>query len=596
MILCLDFESAAIQPRPAYPPKPCGIAWYDGTNSGYYAWGHPQGNNAIEGPTKQAIEAAMAQADKIVMHNAMFDGAILEEQWGLTVPWAKVEDTMVQAFIDNPHGELALKPLAEQHLGLPPDERDAVKEWLIAQGVCRDTKGWGAFISYAPGDLVGTYAIGDVVRTYALYQHYMHKWEDKPWLLAAYRQEMDLMPHVLRMDQQGVAIDTVALRADTAAARAELEYLDNEISRILGRPVDVDSNDDLANAIEAAGLSKGFGVTATGRRSVAKDSLLEAVSDPMLLGHLLVRNSLATCIRTFMMPWLEQATQTGGRLFIKFNQVRNYSETGARTGRFSSSPNLQNVPDEWEKLRSQLDKIGYELHAPMPRVRKYLIADEGNILIGRDYSAQEVRLLAHFAGGQLLKVLQDNPEEDVHMIAANIAGITRKVAKTLGFAVLYGAGVGRIAESLYISVDAAERIKKQYLNALPEIKSLQSEVQYRGRTHQPITTLGGRQYYAEEPKVVAGRMRTFEYKLTNYLIQGSAADQTKRAMLNYAKQTKHGRLYLSVHDEILIECPIEHQDEEAALLEQCMNGSYADTLDYIIISTEARGRSYADLG
>jgi DNA polymerase-1 len=560
----------------------------------YMSWGHPTNNNCTEDCAKQRVIKCLLLADKIICHNAPFDLSIIEEVWGIAVPWEKVEDTMVMAFIDNPHGELSLKPLAELHLDMPPEERDAVKEWLINHGVCRDTKGWGAYIAYAPGDLVGKYAIGDVERTYRLYQFYMARMATKPKVLAAYRQELALMPHILHMDQRGVNIDVAALAADTNAAYEELEWLDEQINTILGREIDVDKNDELADAIEAAGLSKGFGTTATGKRSVAKDSLLDAVADPTLLGHLLVRNSLATCIRTFMHPWLVQARKTG-RLYIKFNQVRNYDETGARTGRLSSSPNLQNVPDKWEKLQTQLDSIGYALHKPMPRVRKYIIAESGEVLIGRDYSGQEMRLLAHFAGGQLLELLQKQPEADVHLIAAEIAGITRKVAKTLGFAVLYGAGVGKIAESLYVPVEEATRIKAEYLAALPEIKELQYDIQRTGRRNDPINTLGGRQYYVEKAKVLNGLWKTFEYKLTNYLIQGSAADQTKRAMLEYCRNSQHGRLVLSVHDELVISCPIEHADAEAKILEAAMNSSYAETLDYTIISTEARGHSYADL-
>lgn len=596
MILVLDFETDGIEARPAYPPTPRGLAVYRSDAAPlYFAWGHPTGNNCKEtdviGHTKQWLQ----RATKIIMHNAPFDGSILEEKWGLTVPWEKVEDTMVMAFIDNPHGELSLKPLAEQHLGLPPAERDAVKDWLIAHGICRDTKGWGAHICKAPGDLVGEYAVGDVVRTLELYEHYLKKWDGLPNLFAAYRREMALMPHILRMDQHGVRIDVPELTKDLNAAYAEMDWLDTEISRILGKEVDVDSNDELADAIEAAGLSKGFASTTTGKRSVAKDSLLEAVSDPLLLGHLLVRNSLATCIRTFMQPWLAQAKQTGGRLYIKWNQCRNYSETGARTGRLSSSPNQQNVPTEWEKLKSQLERIGYTLHAPMPQVRKYLLPDVGNVFVGADYAAQEMRLLAHFAGGKLLEKLNENPREDVHMIAANIAGITRKVAKTLGFAVLYGAGVGKIAESLYTGVAEATAIKSNYLAALPEIKSLQGEVQYRGRSNRPINTLGGRQYYVETAKVMGGRLRTFEYKLTNYLIQGSAADQTKEAMLQYCNRTKHGRLTFSVHDQLVIQCAPEHVEEESKLLESCMVGAFADVLDCPFIADVEVGNNFAEV-
>jgi DNA polymerase-1 len=596
MILALDFESFGIEARPAYPPTPVGIAVFTPENgSHYFAWGHPQGNNSTEEEAISVVQGLIDQAERILFHNAPFDCSILEEKWNLTVPWHKVEDTMVMAFLDNPHGELSLKPLAEQHLGLPPEERDAVKDWLISHGVCRDVKGWGAWIAYAPGGLVGEYAKGDVQRTYELWKYYNGKWHDKPRLQGAYRREMDLMPYILRMDQHGVRIAQDELRVDLNAAYAEMDYLDNEISRILGKEVDVDSNDELADAIEAAGLSKGFATTATGKRSVAKDSLLDAVSDPLLLGHLLVRNSLATCIRTFMHPWLEQAKLTGGRLFIKWNQVRNYSDTGARTGRLSSSPNQQNVPTEWEKLMSQLERIGYTLHAPMPQVRKYLLPDEGNVFVGADYAAQEMRLLAHFAGGALLDKLVESPREDVHMIAANIAGITRKVAKTLGFAVLYGAGVGKIAESLYISVADAENVKKQYLQAMPEIKTLSRDVQSDGRMNQPITTLGGREYYVEKPKIMEGRFRSFEYKLVNYLIQGSAADQTKQAMLDYCRRTKHGRLTFSVHDQLVIQCAPEHVEEESALLQSCMVNSFAEVLDCPFIADVDVGPNFREV-
>lgn len=594
MIVVLDFESHAIQARPEYPPRPVGLAIYMEDSPPFYmAWGHPTNNNCTEDCAKQRLAKCLILADKIICHNAPFEGSIIEEVWGMAVPWDKVEDTMVMAFIDNPHGELSLKPLAEQHLGMPPEERDAVKDWLIAHGVCRDVKGWGAFIAYAPGDLVGRYAVGDVERTYQLYQFYMARMA--PRVLAAYRREMDLMPHVLRMDQRGVRIDTDTLTNDLNAAYAEMEWLDEDINRILGREVDVDSNEDLANAIEAAGLSKGFGTTATGKRSVAKDSLLEAVTDSQLLGHLLVRNSLATCIRTFMQPWLAQARKTGGRLYIKWNQVRNYSETGARTGRLSSSPNLQNIPTEWEKLKSQLASISYILHVPMPQVRRYVLPDEGNVFVGADYAAQEMRLLAHFAGGHLLEQLVANPKEDVHMIAAGIAGITRKVAKTLGFAVLYGAGVGRIAESLYVPVASAMQYKAEYLTAMPEIKQLTQDVQYVGRRNEAINTLGGRQYYVECGKVLNGIHKTFEYKLVNYLIQGSAADQTKAAMLAYCRRTEHGRLVLTVHDQLVIQCHPKHADTEAALLEDCMVNAFADVLDCPFIADLARGNNFAEL-
>ena len=188
----------------------------------------------------------------------------------------------------------------------------------------------------------------------------------------AYKNELLLMPHILGMEQRGVCLDVPLLTKDVDYYFAKLEEVDDQICQTLGKEVDVDKGNELADAIEAAGLSKGFASTPTGKRSTAKDSLIEAISDPELLGRLLVRGSVATCLRTFMHPWLLQA-QAHGKLYIKWNQIRNYTDTGARTGRISSSPNLQNIPSTWEMLNSRLEKIGYELEFPLPNIRQYIV-------------------------------------------------------------------------------------------------------------------------------------------------------------------------------------------------------------------------------
>jgi len=590
----LDFESEAIDNRPNYPPNPVGLAVRYALDSYYMAWGHPCENDSEETDVIKQTQRLLALRDhRFIFHNAAFDCAIFEEKWNLTVPWDRVDCTMVMAFLMDPHGELSLKPLAEQHLNMPPSERDAVADWLVEHGVCT-RKQAGAHISKAPGKLVGSYAVGDVERTAQLLQHFQEDFAKDLRLQEAYEREMALMPHIMEMERRGVHIDVPLLKADIHYYEDKLADIDKEIQLVLG-PVDIDSGAALADALEEHKMANnGFLLTPKGNRSVNKESVISAISDSRLLGNILVRRALATSLRTFLHPWYAAAKDTG-KLYVRWNQVRNYSDTGARTGRISSSPNMQAIPVKWEGLLAELEKIGYHLDFPLPLVRQYVIPSPGHIFIGRDYSAQELRLLAHFAGGELLKRLQADPEADVHMIAANIAGITRKVAKTLGFAVLYGAGVIKIASSLGIPVDQAGKIKANYLEALPEINTLQSDLKWRGNSGGFLRTLGGRRYYAEKPAMKNGILRTFAYKLTNYLIQGSAADQTKEAMLYYATHTKHGRLVLTVHDEIVIECPIEHQDEEAALLEKAMNTSFQDRLDYQIISTESRGYNFGEL-
>lgn len=416
--------------------------------------------------------------------------------------------------------------------------------------------------------------------------------------MTPYEREMRLMPVVLRMEQRGVHVDTTLLKEDLEFYREKLIELDNRIAKQLGQQVSVDSKRDLLSAVLKVGLadtSKLHRTAKTGDFSASKDSLFDAITDIELLGCLLVRGALATCIRTFMEPWYETAIAQRGKIYIKWNQIRNYTDTGARTGRLSSSPNLQNIPTNWEILLSRLAKLGFELGWDMPQVRRYIVPKPGCVFISRDYSAQEMRLLAHFAGGALLESIKAEPKTDIHQIAARIASISRREAKTLGFAVLYGAGVGRIAESLNISVQEATSIKARYLKAMPEIKEFSRGLSELSKMGMPIETLAGRQYYVESPKVMDGRLRTFEYKLANYKIQGSAADQTKQAMYAYDANTKCGELVLSVHDQTVAQVPEDQVEEEMTILEEAMDGSFQDVLRYKIISDPAIASHFGGL-
>ena len=176
MLIALDFESEAIENRPKYPPEPVGLAIMpDGGAGEYLAWGHPAENNCTRNEAWHRLKELLIEPSyEFVFHNAPFDCSIIEEKMKLVVPWDRIHDTMLLAFLADPFGELSLKPLAEKLLGEPPTEQEAVRDWLVRHNVCRaNDKSWGAWISKAPGKLVGTYAIGDVERTLELYHYFM---------------------------------------------------------------------------------------------------------------------------------------------------------------------------------------------------------------------------------------------------------------------------------------------------------------------------------------------------------------------------------------------------------------------------------------
>lgn len=182
MLVALDFESDAIDNRPKYPPTPVGLAVYiDGQESEYHAWKHPKENNTtLKQVTLDLGNILKNPAYEFIFHNAPFDCSIIEEKLGLPVPWDRCHDTMLMAFLLDPFGELSLKPLAERYLGLPPTERDAVRDWLIANKIVRaNDKSWGAHIGKAPGKLVGEYAKGDVIRTLDLFKFFLKQMEKR---------------------------------------------------------------------------------------------------------------------------------------------------------------------------------------------------------------------------------------------------------------------------------------------------------------------------------------------------------------------------------------------------------------------------------
>lgn len=592
-LLVLDFETAAIGPRPKeYPPKPVSFAYKLGSaKSEFVSWGHPGKNSHTFTQAQALLQTLLSKTSGVVCHNANFDREVCQVYMKLDYEGAW-HDTMILAFLNDPHGPLSLKPLAERDLNLPPEEQDAVREWLIANGVVRRSqRDWGAYINQAPAEIVGSYAIGDVDRTYKLFKLYamLHKSE-------AYLRELELSPSVIDMERRGVLLDLGKLEKDVFNYQRLFKQLDDVLSKRLGvTPADMDADQTVATALKKKGLlSHDLPLTDKGAISVSKHALIECVKDKNLLGTFLMRNALATTLRTFMLPWLEQAHRNKGRLFFKFNQVRNDTGFGARTGRMSSSPSMMNVPSEWEVLYGTLDKIGFKRKFDLPNMRVYILPDPGCKIAALDYSQQEMRLFAHFEDGELMRAYQKDPTIDAHEMVAKISGLTRKIAKTLNFAALYGAGLGVVMQWLDCTQQEAASFRNQYRAALPGVKELSDSIDAQVKSGKPITTIGGRDYYPEPPKYVKGVLRSFVYKLLNYLMQGSAADQTKQAIIDYYKHPKRrGRVMFSVHDELVLSVPTAFLESDIAIMRKCMEESFSKDLDVKFLVDVETGDNYA---
>ena len=366
-----------------------------------------------------------------------------------------------------------------------------------------------------------------------------------------------LLPGLLHTEQTGCRVNIRTLARDTATYSSKLSKLDRSLARKLKMP-EFKTGKPLAYALVESGYATegGLGVTPKGNLRSNREAVEEAVTDRWLVSALTYRGQLATCLQTFMRPWLATARETGGLIYSSWATHRTEAGRGARTGRLASSPNFQNLPKDY----SGAEAVPPRGYPALPIVRAYVAPRErGHVLLDRDYNQHELRILAHFAGGSIADGYLRDKWTDLHEHARsminNMLGTDypRKPIKNMGFGILYGMGAGAVAKKNSTDVGEARRLKAAYLEMAPGIADLYREMRERTANDEPIFTWGGRAYYVEEPRVIRGRLCHFDYKLVNVLIQGSAADITKEAMCRYYEAGHHleAPLILTAHDEIL---------------------------------------------
>lgn len=556
----IDMETYGIEPRPKYPPKPVGMASYVDGQKAYW----PCRAESDKTACRTRLRAWARAGYTFVFHHAGFDLDVLETHLGFAWP-ARVHDTLLLAYLFEPRAPtFSLKPLCERLFGEKPVERDRLRDWIVERVKGATPKTWGAYISEAPFELVRPYAIGDVVRTYRLVRHFLSQLNKDRRMRDAYTRELKVTRVLVKMERRGVPVAVRALTRDVKlweARQAALEhklYADLKVPKAARGPEFPWSGKNFAHQVLRSGLIDDLPLTKKGNYSTSADNLGPLL--PKKIAHRLeVRAQLATCINTFALPWLRQA-RDGGRFFARYNQVRqDYHGSGAMvgttTGRLSMTPNLQNV------IRS--DK-GEEV----PQLRAYLVPIGKHWWLKLDYAQQEFRIFAHVESGEFLERYQKDPTMDAHTVIGEIlkekAGVTlaRREVKDINFGVLYGMGREKMAKKLKLDDLTTQRTLKSYHAALPGIRTLQRMFRDRAEANEPIYTWGGRRYYVEPPKMVTKErygtkrleLQTYDYKLLNLYVQGSAADATKEAMVRYDEsgwnEDDKGPLLLQVHDEL----------------------------------------------
>jgi DNA polymerase-1 len=611
--ITLDFETEAIVGNPIVnPPRPVGLAvWVPGQEPTYLSFGHPSGNNCSWGDARNYLRRIVRETKSpLLFHNAGFDVTVAGEWFFDGVnnwpwhEWERIHDTMYLLFLADPYAStLSLKPSADRYLGMAPEEQNTLHAWIRSNVPESTDKTAGAYISRAPADIVAPYAIGDVLRTRRLFD-LLHSRIAADGMEQAYDRERRLFPIVHRGTRTGIRIDRDTLRHHEYVYSKCLEVAESRLaSKLDVTPEQLAEQGVFVEALEKKGYVTEWTLTKTGKKSKAKDNL--KINNPEIRILYEYSSALHTCLQTFMRPWLS-LSEADGRVHPNWNQVkqpRDQSQRfgtlkGTQTGRLSSdSPNFQNVPTEFTYADGTPLAVPHGLH-PLPLMRRYCLPEPGHIWLKRDFSSQEIRILAHFEDGSLCEAYRGNPDLDPHQMAKEIiwnmiqVEYARKSIKITGFSIIYGAGVPGLSHQLGQPMDEAARIKSAYIAAMPGIKDLMDDVQGRGRAGNPIRTWGGRLYYTEPPKEVQGRVRSFEYKLLNYLIQGSAADQTKEAIIDWNENKRDAIFLATVHDEINISAPIDYAASEMLILKECMN---RDRFDVPFRSEGFAGKNWHDI-
>ena len=374
--------------------------------------------------------------------------------------------------------------------------------------------------------------------------------------------ELPLVPVLAKMEQTGIKIDVAHLQALSTEFATRLREIEAKAHALIGETINLASPKQLSHVFfEKLGYPV-IKKTKTGY-STDQEVLETLAKDYELPGVVLEYRMLAKLKSTYVDALPKLADNGSGRVHTSYNQ------TGTATGRLSSTdPNLQNIP-----IRSEDGK----------RIRKAFIADDGWCLVAADYSQIELRVMAHLCQDEdFVEAFRQG--EDIHSRTAReiltggeeVDSESRRRAKAINFGILYGLSEFGLAKQLGISRSEAKDYISAYFGRYPKIRHFLDRCIEEGRENGYVSTLSGRQRALPELKSKNGNIRKGAERIAmNTPIQGSAADLIKMAMLKVAerleKENMKSRLLLQVHDELVLESPLEERDALVNLVREEMS-------------------------
>ena len=539
-----------------------GYAVAAGDFVGYYPVRHEDGNL----PEKLVVnwlkkQMATPKIEK-VMHNAMYDLGWM--RWAGIEVQGPIIDTMIAAPLLNENRRYYnLNSLTGEYLGEYKNEK-MLKAAAAMYGVDPKSDMWRL-----PSKFVGSYAEQDAAVTLRLWDRLRVDIKQDE-VTSIFQLESSLLPVLLEMKTKGVRVDTDgAEQIQIELSKREKELL-KEIRSDTGVSIEPWSAASVAKAFDALGLK--YHRTENSNAPSFTKQFLSNHTHPIAQKIVKLRefNKANT---TFVETILEHSCN--GRIHCDFNPLRS-DEGGTVTGRFSSSnPNLQQIPARDPEIKSM--------------IRGLFIPEEGTKWGSFDYASQEPRWLAHYCAQlngvhrhpQIDSVIDMYQEgnADFHQMVADLADISRKEAKTVNLGIMYGMGRKKLAGVMDIDEMEAKSLLEKYHERVPFVKGIADLASATASKSGSIRTWLGRKCRFDmwEPKSFGYNKamkleeaikeyggkgmirRAFTYKALNKLIQGSSADQTKKAMVDCHAEGLTPML--TVHDELCFSISSQEQSD-----------------------------------
>jgi len=544
---------------------------------GYFPIQHESGGNMDKKLVLSWLQDICNQSDTtFIFHNAMYDICWLRSA-GIDIK-GKIVDTMIAAsLIDENRLSYRLDILAKKYVGIGKDEsilQAAAKEY----GLDAKKDMWRL-----PAMFVGQYAERDAESTLKLWQRLKIELYDQE-LMDVFTLETKLFPCLVDMRFKGVRVDLDKADFIKKNLMDREAKIINKIKSLTGINVEIMAARSIAKAFDKLGLP--YDVTEKSKEpSFTKNFLQNHPHElPQAIAEAREINKAHT---TFIDSITKHAVN--GRIHADINQIRS-DQGGTVTGRFSmSNPNLQQIPARHPELG--------------PMIRSIFIPEKNTTWGSFDYSQQEPRILVHYAKLQNLNGVDEIVEAynqgdaDFHQVVADMAGIERKQAKTINLGLMYGMGKNKLMAELGLMKDSAEKLIKQYHSKAPFVKQLMDNVSRKANDRGKIRTLGGRachfdlwqpvQFGVFKPLPLEQARkeydeplkRAFTYKALNKLIQGSAADMTKKSMVALYE---NGIIpHIQIHDEVDISVESDAKAEQITeIMESAVELKVPNKVDY----------------